>query len=76
MRVGDSDIDTMIKNAWRGLDKVYNANNALAMKDYLEALPFMPHLGSVLSRYGKGILKSLKSNSFRVPGTRRILPGE
>ena len=36
----------------KGLNKLINANNALALSDYLQTLPFMNYSGSILREYG------------------------
>ena len=50
---GVKNYDKIIKNAQKGLMKLVNANNALAIHDYLEMLPFMTSGGKILDRIGK-----------------------
>jgi len=43
-----TDIVPGLKDSQKGIEKLVNANNALAVKDYLETLPFMKFEGSFL----------------------------
>ena len=44
----NKEFDNLRKEITKGLSKVYNENNALAFKDYVEALPYMPYMGKFL----------------------------
>lgn len=52
--------DKIIKNAQKGIMKVVNANNALAIHDYLEYFPFSTVGGKVFDRVGSAAFGSLK----------------
>lgn len=53
---GDPVFDEAKYSARKGLSKLVNANNALAINDYLEALPFMNYSGKILRNWGKSLL--------------------
>lgn len=54
------------KNAARtGLKKVYNDNMALAVKDYLEAMPFLNYSGSFLRSFGKGTINRFADQTYQ-----------
>lgn len=62
----EDDIFEEEKDAGRqGLKKVYNDNMALAVKDYLEALPFLGYSGSFLRSFGKGTVNKLADDTYR-----------
>jgi len=48
VKTGDSAWDDALQSSRKGLQKLINANNSLALKDYLETLPYLPYTGSVL----------------------------
>lgn len=47
----NKEFDSIRKEITSGLSKVYNENNALAFKDYVEALPYMPYMGKFLRNF-------------------------
>lgn len=51
---GDSIFEEEKQAGVQGLRKVYNDNMSLAVKDYVEALPFLNFTGSYLRAFGKG----------------------
>jgi len=54
------------KNAGRqGLKKVYNDNMALAVKDYMEAIPFLGYSGSFLRSFGKGTVNKFAEQTYQ-----------
>ena len=54
------------KNAARnGLKKVYNDNMSLAVKDYLEAMPFLNYSGSFLRSFGKGTANKFAEQTYQ-----------
>lgn len=55
----NKEFDDLRKEITKGLSKVYNENNALAFKDYIEALPYMPYMGK--------FLRSITTNKKRYP---------
>lgn len=73
-RVDDDRINDIIKNARKGLNKVYNLNNALATTDFLQALPFLPHLGTKLREFAEGGLSSVGRAAYRAAGKRAPVP--
>lgn len=46
------------RNARKGLNKLINANNALAVVDYLQSLPFMSYSGSVMKKWASNAMKT------------------
>lgn len=48
----------------KGLNKVYNDNNALAFVDFLEALPYMSYLGQYMKGVGKGFLNNIGRSTY------------
>lgn len=49
----------------QGLKKVYNDNMALAVKDYMEAIPFLGYSGSFLRSFGKGTVNKFADETYR-----------
>ena len=49
----------------QGLKKVYNDNMALAVKDYIEAMPFLGYSGSFLRSFGKGTVNKLADQTYQ-----------
>lgn len=49
----------------QGLKKVYNDNMALAVKDYMEAMPFLGYSGSFLRSFGKGTVNKLADQTYQ-----------
>lgn len=49
----------------QGLKKVYNDNMALAVKDYMEAIPFLGYSGSFLRSFGKGTVNKLAEQTYQ-----------
>jgi len=48
-----------------GLKKVYNDNMALAVKDYIEAIPFLNYSGSFLRSFGKGTTNKFADYTYQ-----------
>ena len=48
----------------KGLNKVYNDNNALAVGDFLEALPYMSYLGQYMKGVGRRYLDKIGSSVY------------
>jgi hypothetical protein len=53
METGDPAFENAKRNARRGINKLVNANNALAFMDYVDMLPFMSYAGKALNRAAK-----------------------
>ena len=51
--------------ARNGLKKVYNDNMALAVKDYIEAMPFLNYSGSFLRSFGKGVTNKFADQTYQ-----------
>lgn len=66
---GDPVFEQQKKDAQNGVMKLINANNALALHDYLETLPFLSYGEKILSYFGK--LKSGALTDF-VPNFSRV----
>lgn len=66
---GDSAFDEAKTEARKGVNKLINANNALAIVDYLQALPFMSYSGSAMKSWATGAFER------NVGGYRTIMPG-
>lgn len=47
VKTGDDAWDSALQDGRKGLQKLINANNSLALKDYMETLPFLPYTGSL-----------------------------
>lgn len=58
VKTGDPVWDSKLITAQKGLMKLINENNTLAVADYLESLPFMPYSNAVISN-------ALKKQAFR-----------
>lgn len=52
-------------DARNGLKKVYNDNMALAVKDYIEAIPFLNYSGSFLRSFGKGTTNKFADYTYQ-----------
>ena len=50
----------------KGLNKLINANNALALSDYLQTLPFMNYSGAILREYGASLASPKLTAAFEV----------
>lgn len=50
----------------KGLNKLINANNALALSDYLQTLPFMNYSGAILREYGASIASPKLTAAFEI----------
>lgn len=61
---GDSIFEEEKNKARKGLDKVYNDNMSLAVKDYIEALPFLSFQGSVLKSFGNKLSDKFKDATY------------
>ena len=48
IKTGDSAWDNALQSGRKGLQKLINANNSLALKDYLETIPYLPYTGSLI----------------------------
>lgn len=55
INTGDEVFDSAKNDARKGLNKLTNANNALAIVDYLQALPFMSYSGSAMKNWATGM---------------------
>jgi len=53
INTGDDVYDNAKIEARKGLNKLINANNSLAIMDYLEALPFMSYSGKAMRDFAK-----------------------
>lgn len=62
---GDSTFEKEKEAGRAGLKKVYNDNMALAVKDYMEAIPFLGYSGSFLRSFGKGAANKLAEQTYR-----------
>lgn len=62
VKTGDDVWDKTIKDSRKGLQKLVNANNSLALKDYAETLPFLPYTGSL---FKDAVKKQVFMNSAR-----------
>lgn len=58
INTGDKVFDTAKIDARKGLNKVINSNNALAVVDYLQALPFMSYSGKVMKNWASGLFEN------------------
>ncbi len=61
---GDKAFEEEKEAGRQGLKKVYNDNMALAVKDYLEAMPFLSYSGSFLRSFGKGTVNKLADQTY------------
>ena len=55
--VGDSVFDKAKDDARKGINKLINSNNALAVIDYLQAFPFMQYSGSAIKSWAAGMFE-------------------
>ena len=62
---GDKVFDKEKEIGRQGLKKVYNDNMALAVKDYMEAIPFLGYSGSFLRSFGKGTVNKLAEQTYQ-----------
>lgn len=62
---GDSIFEKEKNAARNGLKKVYNDNMSLAVKDYLEAMPFLNYSGSFLRSFGKGTTNKFAEQTYQ-----------
>lgn len=73
---GDSKFEQLKHDARKGLNKVINDNNTLALMDYWETLPFMDYTGSFLknvSKYlhtGKGLSNNILESQLFEAGQK------
>lgn len=58
IHTGDRAFDYARKDANKGLQKLINANNALAYSDFLETLPFLSYGGSTLRKFANWSAKT------------------
>ena len=58
INTGDQVFDQAKSDARKGINKLINANNALAVVDYLQALPFMEYSGSVMKKWASDAIGS------------------
>lgn len=55
VNTGDPVFEKAKHNATKGLNKLINANNALAVMDYLEIMPYLNYGNRVLSKFGNQV---------------------
>ena len=74
----DEEYNAVLKNARKGLNKVYNENQTLAAKDYLESLVFMTYAGKTIKNaisnflFGKGSNRLITDATATIPYTSRL----
>ena len=68
INTGDKVFDSAKNDARKGLNKLINANNALAMIDYLQALPFMSYSGSAMKNWATNIFERSGGYKTYMPG--------
>lgn len=61
---GDLVFEEEKNEARKGLNKVYNENMALAVKDYVEAIPFLSFQGSVLKSFGNKAVPQFGNDAY------------
>ena len=62
VRTLDPRVNKILKDGHKGLSGLIQRNNALGAKDFLEQIPFAPHIGSALAKYATGASKMLPPN--------------
>lgn len=72
--------DDRFENAKRisqlGINKLINANNSLALHDYMEVLPWLSYGGSVMNKFSKMVNGYMNKNYIPVRPTGLIFEGE
>lgn len=58
IKTGDPVFDNAKNIARKGINKLINSNNALAVVDYLQALPFMSYSGSVMKNWAANMFNN------------------
>mgnify|MGYP007101866872 CR=1 FL=1 len=62
IQTGDPAFEDAKKTSQEGLMKLVNANNALALHDYLEVLPWLSYGGQVMNKFSNHIAKFMGKN--------------
>ena len=69
INTGDEAFDKAKSDARKGINKLINANNALAAVDYLQILPFMNYSGKAVKSFvNGGVTKALGKNADKITG--------
>ena len=69
INTGDEVFDNAKADARKGINKLINANNALAAVDYLQILPFMNYSGKAVKSFvSGGVTKALGKNADKITG--------
>lgn len=55
IQTGNEEYDNIARNATKGINKLINANNALAAKDFAQLLPWMSYGGKALNAFTKSV---------------------
>lgn len=72
IQTGDPIFEQAKKKSQNGISKLINANNALALHDYLEVLPWLSYGGAVMNKFSKNISKFMDKNYVPIRPTQGL----
>ena len=70
IQTGDPAFEEAKKVSQNGISKLINANNALALHDYLEVLPWLSYGGQVMNKFSNAVTKFMNKNYIPVVPTK------